>query len=191
MSAIRKNEDLLTPEDYIAGELRSEIRHEYLAGRVYARACSSVEHNHIAGNFLGELGIHLRGKKCAPFATDMKVRVRNADTERFYYPDVMVNCDPAGQQRYFCDTPALIVEVLSPDTQGTDRREKLLAYQGIPSLHTYILAEQEQREITVWRGSRRAGKRRSSPVPRRCMCRSWNSASRSMPSTRAPGCSSV
>ena len=150
MSAIRKNEDLLTPEEYIAGELRSEIRHEYLAGRVYARACSSVEHNHIAGNFLGELGIHLRGKKCTPFATDMKVRIREASAECYYYPDVMVNCDPAGQQRYFCDTPALIVEVLSPDTQGTDRREKLLAYQGIPSLHTYILAEQEQREITVW-----------------------------------------
>ena len=150
MSAIRKNEDLLTPEEYIAGELRSELRHEYLSGRVYSRACSSVEHNHSAGNFFGELGEHLRGKECAPFATDMKVRIRAGDDERYYYPDVMVNCDPAGQQRYFCDTPALIVEVLSPDTQGTDRREKLIAYRTLPSLHTYILAEQDRREVSVY-----------------------------------------
>ena len=152
MSAIRNAEDLLTPEEYIAGELRSDIRHEYLAGRVYAMAGASLNHNLIAGNFSGELYAHLRGKKCTSFTADMKVRIREASAEcYYYYPDVMVNCDPAGQQRYFCDTPALIVEVLSPDTQGTDRREKLLAYQDIPSLHTYILAEQEQREITVCR----------------------------------------
>ncbi len=150
MSAIRKTEDLLTPEEYIAGELRSEIRHEYLAGRVYAMAGTSVNHNHIASNFLIELGVHLRGKKCAPFMNDMKVRIREVSDELYYYPDVMVNCDPAGQQTYFCDTPALIVEVLSPSTEAIDRREKLLAYQRIPSLHTYILADQEQREITVW-----------------------------------------
>lgn len=151
MSAVPRIETLVPPGDYIAGELLSQVRHEYIAGRVYAMAGKSVNHNHIAANFLVELGVHLRGKKCAPFMNDMKVRIRDAGDETYYYPDVMVNCDPAGQQTYFCDTPALIVEVLSPGTEAIDRREKVIAYRRIPSLHTYILAEQEKREITVYR----------------------------------------
>ncbi len=150
MSAAPKIETLISPEEYIAGELRSEVRHEYISGRVYAMAGTSVNHNHVASNFHIELGVHLRGKKCAPFMNDMKVRIRDASDETYYYPDVMVNCDPAGQQTYFCDTPALIVEVLSPSTEVIDRREKLSAYCGIPSLHTYILAEQDKREVIVY-----------------------------------------
>ena len=151
MSAVPKFEADLTPEEYIAGELLSEVHHEYISGRVYAMAGASVNHNYIAGNLFAELNVHLRGKKCAPFMADMKARIRELNFEHYYYPDVMVNCDPSGQQRYFCDTPALIVEVLSPDTQGIDRREKLAAYRRIPSLHTYILAEQDKREVTVYR----------------------------------------
>ena len=150
MSAVRTKEVLLSPDEYIAGELLSEVRHEYLAGRTYERSESSVEHNHIAGNFFGELGVHLRGKQSQPFAVDMKVRIQTESDDSFYYPDVMVNCDPAGQHRYFCDTPALIVEVLSPDTERTDRREKRFAYQRLASLHTYVLIAQEQREVTVY-----------------------------------------
>ena len=151
MSAVPKIETDLSPEEYIAGELLSEVRHEYISGRMFERDWSSVNHNYIAGNLLGELGSHLRGKRCAPFMNDMKVRIREARDESYYYPDVMVNCDPAGQQTYFCDTPALIVEVLSPSTEAIDRREKLTAYRRLPSLHTYILAEQDKREVTVYR----------------------------------------
>ena len=151
MSAVPKIEADLTPEEYIAGELLSEVRHEYISGRVYAMAGASENHNYIAGNFFAELHVHLRGKKCAPFMNDMKARIRDARDESYYYPDVMVNCDPAGQQTYFCNTPALIVEVLTPSTEAIDRREKLTAYRRIPSLHTYILAEQERREVTVYR----------------------------------------
>ena len=151
MSAVPKIETVLAPEEYIAGELLSQVRHEYISGRVYSMAGTSANHNYIAGNFMIELGIHLRGKICAPFMNDMKVRIREASDESYYYPDVMVNCDPAGQQTYFCNTPALIVEVLSPSTEAIDRREKLTAYRRIPSLHTYILAEQDKREVTVYR----------------------------------------
>ncbi len=151
MSAVPKIETLISPEEYIAGELLSQVRHEYIAGRVYAMAGTSVNHNYIAGNFFSELHAQLHGKKCAPFMNDMKVRIREALDESHYYPDVMVNCDPAGQQNYFCDTPALVIEVLSPSTEAIDRREKLTAYRRIPSLHTYILAEQDKRELTVYR----------------------------------------
>lgn len=151
MSAISTEGLILSPEEYLAGELRSEIRHEYFAGRVEGMAGASTKHNQIAGNFFGELHVHLRGKTCQPFVADMKVHLHSSDEDWFYYPDVMVNCDPQGLRPYYCDTPALVVEVLSPDTERKDRREKLLAYRMLPSLHTYILADQEKREVTVYR----------------------------------------
>jgi Uma2 family endonuclease len=113
-------------------------------------AGASTAHNQIAGNIFADLHVHLRGKKCQPFMADMKVHVHDRGDDWFYYPDVMVNRVLTGQQRYYCDTPALIVEVLSPDTEKTDRREKMWAYQRLPSLHTYILADQEKREVTVY-----------------------------------------
>ena len=85
---------------------------------------------------------------------DMKTHIRKKEDDWFYYPDVMVNCDPAGQQNYYCDTPSVIVEVMSPTTERIDRREKLMAYELIPSLHTYVLVSQERREVTI---HRRAG----------------------------------
>ena len=141
----------ISPEEYLQGELVSEIRHEYFAGEVVAMAGASANHNHIAGNIFGQLYLHLRGKKCAPFMNDMKAHVHARGDDWFYYPDVMVNCDPAGQHKYFCDTPSLIIEVLSPDTEAKDRREKRLAYEMIAPLRTYALVAQERREILIFR----------------------------------------
>jgi Uma2 family endonuclease len=82
---------------------------------------------------------------------DMKVHIHSANEDWFYYPDIVVSCDPAGQHMYYCDTPSIIVEVLSPSTERIDREAKYFAYRSIPSLHTYILVAQEKREVTVYR----------------------------------------
>ncbi len=151
MSTIPVSEVLVSPEEYIEGELHSEVRHEYYAGRIEAMAGASDAHNIITGNFFGELFAHLRGSPCRPYVNDMKVRIRVGLNDWYYYPDVMVRCGAAGQQKYFTETPAVIVEVLSEATDRKDKREKLVAYRLLPSLHTYILAEQDRREVTVHR----------------------------------------
>lgn len=151
MSTVTASTPWISPEDYLQGELLSEIRHEYFAGEVVAMAGASEEHNFITGNIFGELYAHLRGKECAPYINDMKAHIHAEGDDWFYYPDVMVNCDPAGRHKYFCDTPSLIVEVLSPATESTDRREKRLAYEKIAALHTYILVAQDRREILIYR----------------------------------------
>jgi Uma2 family endonuclease len=151
MSTVSDLKPWISPEEYLQGELLGEIRHEYFAGEVFAMAGASENHNHIAGNIFAALHVHLAGKKCAPFMNDMKAHVQSAGDDWFYYPDVMVNCDPAGQHRYFCDTPAVIVEVLSPESEMRDRREKRLAYEKIAALHTYALVSQERREVLIFR----------------------------------------
>jgi Uma2 family endonuclease len=63
----------------------------------------------------------------------------------------MVACDPRDTDRYFKRFPTVIVEVLSPETERTDRREKFLSYQQIETLEEYVLVAQDKSEVTVFR----------------------------------------
>src|SRR5688500_9697909 len=116
MSAAKKL-DPITIEDYLAGELISPIKHEYLGGVVYAMAGARNMHNLIATNTLVALGTRLRGKSCRPYNSDTKIRVRLATQTRFYYPEVSVVCRPNPQDDSFQDEPVVIVEVLSRKTR--------------------------------------------------------------------------
>ncbi len=160
MSAVGSLRTWISPEEYLRGELLSEVRHEYCAGEVWpmgsvdpvhAMSGASENHNYIAGDIFTELNLSLRGKTCRAFMNDMKVRIRHESEDWYYYPDVLVNCDPAGQHKYYCETPAVIFEVLSPDSESRDRREKRMAYEKFSSLHTYVLVAQDRREILVLR----------------------------------------
>ncbi|HEY5895263.1 MAG TPA: Uma2 family endonuclease [Chthoniobacterales bacterium] len=153
MTAVTEISHWISPEEYLEGELLSEVRHEYLGGNVYAMAGTSTDHNRIAGNIFSRLHGHLESKLREPFMNDMKAHLRLNDEDWFYYPDVMVNCDPRGQHKYYCDTPSVVFEVLSPATERTDRREKRIAYEAIPQLHTYVLVAQDVREVTIYRRS--------------------------------------
>ncbi len=81
--------------------------------------------------------------------SDVKVRVEEADA--FYYPDVFVTCDPRDTDPYIKRYPCLVLEVLSPSTEGIDRREKLLNYRKLQSLREYVLIGSEQRLIEIYR----------------------------------------
>ncbi|HEX8310919.1 MAG TPA: Uma2 family endonuclease [Chthoniobacteraceae bacterium] len=142
---------LLSPEEYLAGEMVAESKHEYVAGVVYAMAGGPARHHRIATNALVALGGRLRGKKCQPFNSDMLVRVRMATHTRFYYPDVQVVCRPAPPDQLFQDEPSVIIEVISESSRRTDEQEKREAYLSINSVDAYILLEQKGAAATVWR----------------------------------------
>ncbi|MBI2927205.1 MAG: Uma2 family endonuclease [Verrucomicrobia bacterium] len=144
-------ESFISVEDYLAGELQRQVRHEYLGGAVYAMAGSSEEHNTIAGNIFGRLRNYLSGKPCRAFIVDMKVRVKPEPEAIFYYPDVMVVCDPRDTERYFKRFPRVLIEVLSPETERTDRREKLVHYTQLETLEEYVLVAQDRVEVTYYR----------------------------------------
>jgi Uma2 family endonuclease len=142
MTAARKL-DLVSVEDYLAGELESPVKHEYLGGFVYAMSGARNAHNIIAGNILIAVGSRLHGRPCRPFNSDTKIRIRFPAQTRFYYPDASVSCRPNPQSDSFQDDPSLVVEVLSRSTRRIDEGEKKDAYLTIPSLSVYLLVEQE------------------------------------------------
>jgi Uma2 family endonuclease len=143
--------NLISVDDYLAGELVSPIKHEYLGGVVYAMAGARNVHNTIAGNVFASLHARLKGKRCRPFNSDTKIRVRLPFQVRFYYPDASVVCRPNPPDDSFQDDPAVIVEVLSRSTRRIDEGEKKDAYLTIPSLGVYLLVDQETPTVVAFR----------------------------------------
>jgi Uma2 family endonuclease len=139
----------LTVRGYLEAEARASIKNEFVAGHVYAMAGASPRHNRISLNIVGALGRQLSpGSPCAVYMADVKVRIRASDA--FYYPDVLIVCGPNIGTDTYTENPQVIVEVMSPATEAIDRREKLLAYQKLPTLREYLLIAQDSAEVTLY-----------------------------------------
>ncbi|NEX19989.1 Uma2 family endonuclease [Thiorhodococcus mannitoliphagus] len=138
----------MTVDDYLGAEQSSDIRHEYVAGQMFAMAGAGEAHNRIAGNLFFHLRSATRGTPCGAFISDMKVRVEKHDA--FYYPDVLLACDRDDSASIYKQSPCLIAEVLSPSTEVIDRREKLVAYRSLPSLRYYMLVSQERHRVEFY-----------------------------------------
>ena len=137
----------VTPEDYLAGENHTDIKHEYDNGYVVAMVGASRAHNQIALSVASAIKQHLKGTPCRAYISDMKVRIQTKSSDVFYYPDVMVSCDKQPPSEYYEDSPVLIVEVLSPSTETRDKLEKLAAYSRIATLVDYFTIAQDRVEI--------------------------------------------
>jgi Uma2 family endonuclease len=146
-----KSDIYVSPEDYLAGEKVSPIKHEYRQGEIYAMAGAKKAHAIISGNAFALLRNHLRGSGCMPYVADVKVRIEAANC--YYYPDVAVTCDErdSNTDEDFIIYPRLIVEVLSPSTAAFDRGEKFADYRTSESLQEYVLINQERVSVECFR----------------------------------------
>ena len=137
-------------EAYLAWEERQVEKHEFIAGQVFARAGARREHVVVSGNLAAAFKQRLRGGPCQAYVADLKVRVEAADA--FFYPDVVVSCDPRDHAaNQFIAHPTLIVEVLSESTAAFDRGHKFAAYRTLPSLQEYVLVDIEARRLETFR----------------------------------------
>lgn len=132
----------LSEDEYLRQEAGAGLKHEFVSGEAYAMAGASERHNRIAGNIFYHFRTVTRGKTCRTFMADMKLRIAASST--FYYPDVMLVCDPTDDHPIYKQVPCLIAEVLSPATATTDMREKWQAYRALPSLSYYLMVDSER-----------------------------------------------
>ena len=150
-SALQVEAEYVTPEEYLAGEAVSDVRHEYLAGVVYAMSGTTMTHGRIIHNIDRELGQQLRGRRCEAFTSGIKIRIRVGADEFYYYPDVLVECGRPAGESLFAEEPRVIFEVLSSSTERTDRYEKRLNYQKLATLDVYVLVDQARVAVTAYR----------------------------------------
>ena len=139
----------LTPKEYLAFERKATTKHEYLNRQVVAMSGASFAHNFITMHTVSQLYNQLIGGECQVAASNMRVKVAQMDS--YFYPDVVVVCGEPRAEDNMLDTllnPTIIVEVLSPSTEGYDRGEKFEDYQHIASLKDYILVSQNVVHVT-------------------------------------------
>lgn len=138
----------LSEAEYLEIERHAECKSEFFAGEVFAMAGGTLEHSLIATNFAAEVRALLRGHPCAPYNSDLRLKVEA--TGLFTYPDLSVVCGPVQFADAGRDTilnPTLIGEVLSDSTEAYDRGKKFENYRHIPSLQEYLLVSQKEPRI--------------------------------------------
>ncbi len=137
-------------EDYLAAERQAETKSEYLNGDVFAMSGASREHNLIVWNLSGSLYAQLRGRGCEAYVGDMRVHI--PATGLYTYPDIAVVCGEPRFEDGELDTllnPTLLIEVLSPSTEGYDRGKKAAHYRALDSLREYLLVSQEEVRVEL------------------------------------------
>jgi Uma2 family endonuclease len=135
---------------YLEWESRQPDKHEYYAGEIFAMTGARGAHVTVAGNLFAALKVHLRGGPCRAYVSDMKLRIAEVDAS--FYPDVMVTCDPRDHAAdLYLEHPTLIIEVLSEGTAAFDRGEKFAAYRRLDSLREYVVIDIDPRRVECFR----------------------------------------
>ena len=139
-------------EEYLRLEERSNVRHEFFDGEIFAMAGGTLEHSGIAANLIVLLGSRLAGRPCRVFTSDARVRV--AATGLVTYPDVSVVCGSVEHDEGDANTlvnPVFLAEVTSPNTEDYDRGAKLENYKRIASLKEVLIVSHAAPQAEVWR----------------------------------------
>jgi Uma2 family endonuclease len=137
-------------QEYLEVEARHPERHEYLRGTLYAMTGGSESHALISGNIGRSVGNQIAGRGCRVYTADLRVK---SPSLLYAYPDVSVVCgEPIlqvekGQPSLL--NPQMIVEVLSPSTEGFDQGNKFHGYRSIPTLVAYVLVAQDRPWVEV------------------------------------------
>ena len=138
----------MTLAQFIEWENAQVEKHEFVRGQVMAVEGGRRVHGLVLGNAFASLKQQLRGTPCRVFAGSMKLAIGND----LFYPDVFVTCDPADlRTEQIFHAPKLIIEVLSPSTEGYDRGLKFSHYRALPSLAEYLLVHPDTREASLFR----------------------------------------
>jgi Uma2 family endonuclease len=155
-----------TYADYLAAERGSAVRHEYIDGVIVAMAGGSDEHNAIMLQ-LAVLCANRRTDTCRVYPADQRFWI--AATGRGRYGDGSIICGrpehpPHDDQA--STNPVVVMEVLSPSSEGDDEGDKRLDFQSLQSLRAYVIVAQDQRCVRVYRRDDRGEWRRDPDVYR-------------------------
>jgi|GEM_PF-1363172 len=116
-----------------------------------AMAGETRAHNSITLNLATALRRQVERGRCKLYMSDIRLNFNIRNDEYYYYPDIVVTCDKRDTHERFVHYPKVIIEVLSPNTERVDKREKSFAYTSIASLEECVLVSQAAKEATVFR----------------------------------------
>jgi Uma2 family endonuclease len=140
-----------TYADYVALEMISTDKHEFLEGEIYAMAGGSEEHSALAAATVHALVNAVGDRPCRVHTSDLRLYVEAVGLATF--PDASVICGALRQHEpsptATALNPSILVEVTSDSSEEYDAGPKLEYYRTIPSLREYVIVSHRERKIAV------------------------------------------
>jgi Uma2 family endonuclease len=144
--------------EFLVWEERQPLRYEFDGEQPLAMAGGTEAHAAIQRNIVIALGTRLRGTRCRPYGSDLKIEVAG----RIRYPDAFVLCTPAQPRATVITQPVVVLEVLSADSVNDDLVVKNAEYRATPSIQRYIVLQANHAAVIVF--ARKGGDWISEPV---------------------------
>jgi len=145
--AFGQNPRKASMDEYLTTERNSSSRHDFVDGRVIARAGGNRFHNILAANMAIALGSRMHGHKSEIYISNMRVKLKN---NYICYPDVVVvSGEPsfADQSSDLLLNPTVIVEIFSNQTNSSDKTNKLESYLAMDSIKEFVLLKEEEMRV--------------------------------------------
>lgn len=136
---------IVSLDEYRAIAETAEEHLEYRNGEIFIMSGGTANHSEITCNLIIYLGFLLRDTDFRMYNGDMRIWIPEFQCGT-YADALVINGEPEFNDQRTDEilNPLLIVEVLSPSTQGYDRGEKFRKYRSIPSLAEYLLISQSE-----------------------------------------------
>lgn len=141
-------EKLMSVDEFFAWAEGREGRWELHDGRTVAMSPERVIHAEAKGAvYLALKGaIERAGAPCRAVRDGAAVRIAARTS---FEPDATVYCGPRLPPHAIeIPAPVIVVEVLSPSTEGRDHRVKLRGYFSLPSVMHYLILDADTRTLT-------------------------------------------
>jgi Uma2 family endonuclease len=143
-------------DEYLELESRSDAKHEWINGLVYAMSRGTPEHGRLSAAIMRALP---QTAESRVYSSDTLLYIEKA--QHSTYADASIVCgailtrgakDKNGKSLGEAITnPRVIVEVLSRSTEQRDRNERFALFQQLESLEEYVLISQDERRVEVRR----------------------------------------
>jgi Uma2 family endonuclease len=140
----------MTLEEFLRWDDGTDTRYELIDGFPVAMAPPAEAHRILAVRLVSRIDAALAGRR--PCNAQIEPGVGRPDrADSYYVPDIAVTCEPNEPGRQAMLDPILIVEILSPSTERSDRRLKMPAYQKIDSVREILLIDADSHHAEVYR----------------------------------------
>jgi Uma2 family endonuclease len=140
----------MTLEEFLHWDDGTDTCYELIDGFPVAMAPPAEAHRILAMRLASRIDAALASRR--PCNAQIEPGVVRPDRADFYYvPEIAVTCEPNEPGRQAMVDPILIVEILSPSTERSDRRLKLPAYQKLESVREIMLIDADSYHAELYR----------------------------------------
>jgi Uma2 family endonuclease len=140
----------MTLDEFLRWDDGTDTRYELVDGFPVAMAPPAEAHRILAVRLVSRIDTKLSSRRPCNAQIEPGV-VRPDRVDSYYVPDIAVTCEPNEPGRQSMVDPILIIEILSPSTECSDRRLKLPAYQEIQSVREIVLIDADSRHAEIFR----------------------------------------